>query len=113
MVAGRVVAGVGIGFISSTTPVWQSELAQPSWRGTLVMLQGSCIVLGVAASYWLKCVLACLACAADLVLLSHSLGLYLVTATSWQWRVPVVLQSASTRASDGPPLSQWQSSRPS
>lgn len=54
MVVGRIVAGMGIGVISSTTPVWQSELARPAWRGTLVMIQGACIVLGVAVSYWLK-----------------------------------------------------------
>ncbi|KAJ6028845.1 general substrate transporter [Penicillium herquei] len=38
MIVGRLVAGLGNGLNTATAPVWQSETAQPSWRGKLVVL---------------------------------------------------------------------------
>lgn len=49
----RYVTGLGNGFITSTVPVWQSEIARPDKRGKLICLQGALISGGIAISYWI------------------------------------------------------------
>jgi MFS family permease len=36
MIAGRLIAGFGVGFISCTIPLLISEIAQPNRRGILI-----------------------------------------------------------------------------
>lgn len=52
MIVGRIVTGVGNGFITATVPMWQSECAKPEVRGLLVMIEGSLITCGIMISYW-------------------------------------------------------------
>ncbi|KAI6824878.1 sugar porter family MFS transporter [Hortaea werneckii] len=53
-IAGRVIAGLGNGFIASTVPAWQAECLKTHRRGTLLLVSfGSCITAGVALSYWI------------------------------------------------------------
>jgi MFS family permease len=48
MLAGRFVAGVGIGMLTMLAPLYQSEIAHPSVRGRLTSLQQ--FFLGVSAA---------------------------------------------------------------
>lgn len=52
MIIGRIVTGIGNGFITATVPMWQSECAKPEVRGILVMIEGSLITCGIMISYW-------------------------------------------------------------
>jgi sugar porter (SP) family MFS transporter len=51
LVAGRVIVGLGVGSISSTVPLYLSEIAPPAMRGRLVTLQQIMITLGILVSY--------------------------------------------------------------
>jgi sugar porter (SP) family MFS transporter len=53
LIVGRIVTGVGNGFITSTVPMWQSECARPEERGKLVMVEGALITCGIMISYWI------------------------------------------------------------
>lgn len=53
LISGRVVSGIGNGFITSTVPMWQSECAKPRNRGAMCMIQGSLIGGGICLSYWI------------------------------------------------------------
>jgi MFS family permease len=46
LIAGRIVAGIGMGFITSSVPVWQAEISPPSIRGASVCLSLSFVLLG-------------------------------------------------------------------
>lgn len=46
MIVGRVVAGIGLGFITSNVTVWQSELAPRNLRGALVCCSLSFLIAG-------------------------------------------------------------------
>ncbi|CCE85634.1 Piso0_005250 [Millerozyma farinosa CBS 7064] len=48
----RVITGFGNGYITSTVPVWQAEVAKAHSRGKVICLQGSQIALGICISYW-------------------------------------------------------------
>jgi sugar porter (SP) family MFS transporter len=52
MVVGRTVGGIGIGFLSSTAPMYVSEISPPNIRGSLLALEGFMIVLGVVVAYY-------------------------------------------------------------
>ncbi|KAL7423971.1 hypothetical protein Q5752_001556 [Cryptotrichosporon argae] len=52
LVVGRVIAGVGMGAISSTVPIWQSECAPAHLRGRLMCTALSCLILGQCIAYW-------------------------------------------------------------
>lgn len=52
LIVARIVTGIGNGFITSTVPVWQAEVAKPEMRGKLIMMEGSLIALGITISYW-------------------------------------------------------------
>nr|SIP56007.1 putative Sugar Porter [Yarrowia alimentaria] len=52
-ITGRVVSGIGNGFITATVPMFQSECAKPERRGALVMMEGALITGGIALSYWI------------------------------------------------------------
>ncbi|KAL1923453.1 uncharacterized protein VTP21DRAFT_8433 [Calcarisporiella thermophila] len=53
MISGRIVAGLGIGFLMTTLPILQSELAPPADRGTQECLQWVLNIFGVVVAYWL------------------------------------------------------------
>jgi sugar porter (SP) family MFS transporter len=73
---GRPFAGVGIGMLSMTVPLYQSELAPKAIRGRLISLQQFAITIGIMLSFWIN----------------YGTNLHLQgTAT---WRVPLALQMA-------------------
>lgn len=72
---GRVVAGFGIGGMTSITPVFVSENAPANVRGRIAGLFQEFIVVGVMISYWLD----------------YGVSLHIPTSTK-QWRVPVAIQ---------------------
>lgn len=72
-IVGRIVCGLGNGFNTATVPALQSELAPPAIRGSLVLISGTLIAVGIAIAYWL------------------SLGTYFVQS-SFSWRFPIAFQ---------------------
>ncbi|KAI5956066.1 hypothetical protein KGF57_003552 [Candida theae] len=75
----RVFSGFGTGYLTSTVPVWSSEMSKAKSRGKLIMMEGSLITLGIAISYWID------------------FGFYFVDrggndSKAISWRIPVVLQ---------------------
>ena len=73
LIVGRIVSGVGMGFINSTVPVIQAEFSPKASRGIYVCAQLSTLNFGIFIVYWI-----------DYAFSSH--------AGSYAWRVPVVLQ---------------------
>ncbi|KAK9321280.1 general substrate transporter [Lipomyces orientalis] len=72
-IAGRIVTGIGNGFITATVPTWQSECAKPEMRGPLVVISTFLTCAGVAFSYWID------------------LGFYFVDGQA-NWRFPIAFQ---------------------
>ncbi|GAA5924819.1 sugar porter family MFS transporter [Sporobolomyces koalae] len=72
-IVGRIVCGVGNGFNTATVPSLQSELAPPAIRGSLVLISGTLIAVGIAVAYWI------------------GLGAYFVQS-SFSWRFPIAFQ---------------------
>ncbi|KAL5423193.1 hypothetical protein PMIN06_009578 [Paraphaeosphaeria minitans] len=73
--AGRVIAGLGIGGMSSITPVFVSENAPPEVRGRIAGLFQEFLVIGSTFAYWLD----------------YGVSLHIPVSTQ-QWRVPVAIQ---------------------
>lgn len=73
--AGRVIAGLGIGGMSSITPVFVSESCPPAVRGRITGLFQEFLVIGSTFAYWLD----------------YGVSLHIKTSTR-QWRIPVGLQ---------------------
>lgn len=72
---GRVVAGLGIGGMSSITPVFVSENCPPATRGRVAGLFQEFLVVGSTFAYWLD----------------YGVALHIPTSTK-QWRIPVAIQ---------------------
>lgn len=72
---GRVIAGLGIGGMSSITPVFVSENAPPEVRGRIAGLFQEFLVIGSTFAYWLD----------------YGVALRIPESTK-QWRVPVAIQ---------------------
>ena len=72
---GRVVAGLGIGGMSSITPVFVSENAPAKYRGRIAGLFQEFLVIGSTFAYWL----------------GYGVALRMPSNTK-QWRVPVAVQ---------------------
>jgi MFS family permease len=72
---GRVVAGLGIGGMSSITPVFVSENCPPQTRGRVAGLFQEFLVIGSTFAYWLD----------------YGVSLHIPEGTS-QWRIPVAIQ---------------------
>lgn len=53
LIVGRIVAGIGLGLISSNLAVWQSELATSKTRGMLMAISLSFLILGQVLAYWI------------------------------------------------------------
>ncbi|KAE8154430.1 general substrate transporter [Aspergillus avenaceus] len=51
---GRVILGGGVGMLSATVPVWQSECSPADKRGRNVVLTGMFIALGFASTQWIN-----------------------------------------------------------
>ncbi|KAJ5902203.1 hypothetical protein N7495_002731 [Penicillium taxi] len=72
---GRVIAGLGIGGMSSITPVFVSENCPPAQRGRIAGLFQEFLVIGSTFAYWLD----------------YGVALHIKSGTS-QWRIPVAIQ---------------------
>lgn len=72
---GRVVAGLGIGGMSSITPVFVSENCPPETRGRVAGLFQEFLVIGSTFAYWLD----------------YGVSLHVPEGTS-QWRIPLAIQ---------------------
>ena len=74
MMFGRVLTGLGIGFITSVTPVYQSEISSAKQRGWQVCCQLTTMLFGLMLAYWIN------------------YGFYFHTS-SVQWRFPLAFQA--------------------
>lgn len=72
---GRVIAGLGIGGMSSITPVFVSENCPPKTRGRVAGLFQEFLVIGSTFAYWLD----------------YGVALRVPPGTK-QWRIPVAIQ---------------------
>ena len=52
MMLGRIIAGLGVGALSTIVPVYQSEISPPHNRGKLACIEFTGNVTGYAASVW-------------------------------------------------------------
>lgn len=52
MLLGRIIAGVGVGALSTIVPVYQSEISPPHNRGKLACIEFTGNICGYAASVW-------------------------------------------------------------
>ena len=73
MIAGRIIAGVGVGLSTVAVPILQSETMPSRNRGALFIVQSLLIIVGVAIASWL--------CFATLF-----------ANSSFQWRFPIACQ---------------------
>lgn len=53
LVVGRFIGGIGIGILSSTAPMYISEISPPNVRGALLVLESNLIVLGVIIMFYI------------------------------------------------------------
>ncbi|KAL7660585.1 hypothetical protein ACMYSQ_000039 [Aspergillus niger] len=54
MFVGRIILGIGNGINTATAPIWQTETAQVSWRGRLVILEMALNVGGFMLVNWIN-----------------------------------------------------------
>jgi len=52
MMMGRLVAGLGVGMLSTIVPVYQSEISPPHNRGKLACIEFSGNIIGYTSSVW-------------------------------------------------------------
>ena len=52
MMVGRIIAGVGVGMLSTIVPVYQSEISPPHSRGKLACIEFSGNIFGYTTSVW-------------------------------------------------------------
>ncbi|PKS12142.1 hypothetical protein jhhlp_001440 [Lomentospora prolificans] len=52
MMAGRIIAGFGVGMLSTIVPVYQSEISPPHNRGKLACIEFSGNIIGYTSSVW-------------------------------------------------------------
>ncbi|OCF44853.1 monosaccharide transporter [Kwoniella heveanensis CBS 569] len=52
LAVGRVVAGLGMGAITTTLPIWQNETSPAHLRGTLICASLSMLIVGQLIAYW-------------------------------------------------------------
>lgn len=53
LVAGRFIGGIGVGTLAMGAPLYISEIAPPSRRGSLLVLEAMSIVVGAVTAYWI------------------------------------------------------------
>jgi sugar porter (SP) family MFS transporter len=54
LIVGRLVSGLGFGAVTATAPNWQSECSRANHRGSVVLLEGLFISLGLATAAWIN-----------------------------------------------------------
>ncbi|KAI0725550.1 hypothetical protein C8Q72DRAFT_588551 [Fomitopsis betulina] len=54
MMVARVITGIGIGYITSVTPVYQSEITPPEHRGWQLCCQLTSMIGGLVLTYWVN-----------------------------------------------------------
>lgn len=52
MILGRIIAGLGVGALSTIVPVYQSEISPPHNRGKLACIEFTGNIVGYASSVW-------------------------------------------------------------
>ncbi|KAL5453377.1 hypothetical protein PMIN06_005526 [Paraphaeosphaeria minitans] len=73
MMLGRIIAGLGVGALSTIVPVYQSEISPPHNRGKLACIEFSGNITGYAASVWVDYFCSFI-------------------QNDWSWRVPLFMQ---------------------
>ncbi|KAL6310034.1 general substrate transporter [Sparassis latifolia] len=53
MIVGRVIAGFGVGLLSTIVPIYQSEISPPDHRGALACMEFTGNIFGYASSVWI------------------------------------------------------------
>jgi MFS family permease len=53
LVMGRFIGGIGVGVLSSTAPMYISEISPPNVRGAFLVLEGASIVIGVVVMFYI------------------------------------------------------------
>ncbi|OJJ37964.1 hypothetical protein ASPWEDRAFT_153987 [Aspergillus wentii DTO 134E9] len=53
LVAGRFIGGIGVGTLAMGAPLYISEIAPPTRRGSLLVLESISIVIGAIVAYWI------------------------------------------------------------
>lgn len=77
--AGRFFTGIGVGNLSATGPLYNSELAPPELRGMLVSMQQLAITIGIMLAYWISYG-------------SNNIGGTGEEQSDWAWRTPMFCQ---------------------
>lgn len=72
-IVGRFILGWGVGTLSATVPVWQSECSSTANRGKHVVLDGCFISLGYLLEAWIN------------------LGFFEIDNGPLQWRIPLAI----------------------
>lgn len=73
MMVGRIIAGFGVGALSTIVPVFQSEISPPHNRGKLACIEWTGNISGYAASVWVDYGSSFL-------------------DNNWSWRIPLLMQ---------------------
>ena len=73
MILGRIIAGLGVGALSTIVPVYQSEISPPHNRGKLACIEFSGNILGYMVSVWVD-----------------YFASYI--ESDWAWRLPLLMQ---------------------
>jgi hypothetical protein len=73
MLLGRIIAGLGVGALSTIVPIYQSEISPPHNRGKLACIEFTGNIVGYAASVWVDYFCSFI-------------------ENDWAWRVPLALQ---------------------
>ncbi|KAF2085787.1 hypothetical protein K490DRAFT_67384 [Saccharata proteae CBS 121410] len=73
MMLGRIIAGLGVGALSTIVPVYQSEISPPHNRGKLACIEFTGNICGYAASVWVDYFCSYI-------------------QSDWSWRVPLLMQ---------------------
>jgi len=76
LMAGRVLSGIGSGFGMTTGAIYISEVAPREVRGLMSTLYNVNIMSGVTGAYWIN----------------YASTIHISSSSSWQWRVPMILQ---------------------
>lgn len=53
LVAGRFIGGIGVGTLAMGAPLYISEIAPPTRRGSLLVLESISIIFGAILAYWI------------------------------------------------------------
>ncbi|KAI9727707.1 MAG: hypothetical protein M1828_005935 [Chrysothrix sp. TS-e1954] len=73
MMIGRIIAGLGVGALSTIVPVYQSEISPPHNRGKLACIEFTGNISGYATSVWVDYVCTYI-------------------KSDWAWRIPLLMQ---------------------